>query len=69
MWSGRVVSTPGTGSAGSDNLGAAGLVTDVVVDETVPLVPMAVPPVVFSQPTARPADRHSRPAVPSAADL
>src|SRR5947209_7891355 len=47
MWSGTVTSTPGTGSAGSDSRGG--------------LAPMAVPAVVFSQPTATPVARQSRP--------
>ena len=61
MWSGSVTSTPGTGSAGSDNL------VEVVVGEAVPVARTAVPPVVFPQPAATPADRQITPAVPSAA--
>src|SRR6516162_902680 len=59
MWSGSVTSTPGTGSAGSDGL-------EVVVDDAVCRTGTAVPPVVFPQPTATPADRQITPAVPSA---
>jgi hypothetical protein len=62
MWSGSVTSTPGTGSAGSDGLDAA----EVVVDYAVCLTGKAVPPVVFPQPTATPADRQITTAVPSA---
>jgi hypothetical protein len=58
----HLVSTPGTGSAGSDGVGAAEL-----VDEAVAAVRVAVPPVVFSQPTATPAHRQSRPVMPSTA--
>src|SRR5262249_33644124 len=50
MWSGSVGSTPGTGSAGSK---------DGVV--AVPLARIAVPAVVFSQPTTTPTTRHAHP--------
>jgi hypothetical protein len=62
MWSGSVTSTPGTGSAGSDGLDAA----EAVVDDAVCLAGTAVPPVVFPQPAATPADRQIAPAVPTA---
>src|SRR5271166_2103156 len=61
---GSVISTPGTGSAGSDSVGAAEL-----VDEAVPPVRMAMPPVVFSQPTATPAPSQSRIVTPASAYL
>ena len=62
IWSGSVVSTPGTGSAGSDRVGAAEL-----VDDALALGRMAVPPVLLSQPATTPADRQSRPATTSVA--
>src|SRR5690242_10940288 len=53
MWSGRVTSTPGTGSAGSGGNDA-----DAVV---VAVARVAEPPVVRSQPAATPTHRQSRP--------
>jgi hypothetical protein len=67
MWSGSVVATPGTGSAGSkDGCGKAETDAETdpdtaVVDEAVPLAGIAAPPVVFSQPTTTPATRHAHP--------
>src|ERR1700722_14103904 len=51
IWSGSVVSTPGTGSAGSDRRGAPDVVGDAVfVGDDVALARIAVPPVVFPHP-------------------